>query len=174
MDEPDAGLIGIGSGPSLSSSRSFDLMEDFAFGGGSSSGTNTVEISFPERPELGNLTEIEEAFYQALMVPALRRRIAGILLQYRYIPALLEIFRHCEELGDEVGLQGLFRVMKCVFLLNNQEVLKELMAEDNVLEVAGVFEYDPTFADIKPEFRAYLSDKNRFKQVGPMMRAILF
>ncbi len=152
-----------GSNQGLSSSRSFDYLNEDG-----SSTASTVEISFPERPEIGNLAEVEEAFYQALLVPMLRRRVAGILLQYRYIPALLELFRRCEEFGDEANLQILFRVLKCVFLLNNQEVLKELMSEDNYLEVAGVFEYDPSFADVKPEFRSYLSDKQRFKQVIPI------
>ena len=147
---------------SLSSSRSFDYLND------EPASAPTVEISFPERPEIGNLPEVEEAFYQALLVPMLRRRVAGILLQYRYVSALLELFRRCEEFGDEANLQVLFRILKCVFLLNNQEILKELMSEDNYLEVAGVFEYDPSFSDSKPEFRAYLSDKQRFKQVVPI------
>lgn len=150
------------SGFSLASSRSFDFLD----GNGNDSGT--IEISFPERPELTNLNEVEEAFFQALMVPLLRRRVASILLEYTYIPALLQLFRQCEEFGDEEHLQRLFRIFKYIFLLNNQEILKELMQEDNFLEVAGVFEYDPSFGEVKPDFRTYLSDRQRFKQIIPI------
>lgn len=144
---------------------SYDFFEDAP---GSS-----VEISFPERPEIGNLAEVEEAFYQALAVPLLRRRMAVILLEYNYIPALLDLFRQCEEFEKPTELCCLVRVFKCIFLLNNQEILKELLAEDNFLEVAGVFEYESE-SGMKAEYREYLSDRNRFKQVREVINESLF
>ena len=126
-----------------------------------------IEIAFPEKPEISTLTEIEEGLYQSLMIPSLKRQISEILIQYRYIPCLLEIFRYCEEFGMILELGKLFKIFKSFFLLNGQELLKELMAEDNYLLVAGVMEYDPS-GGIDPKmnlYRTFLSDDSKFKQV---------
>ena len=131
-----------------------------------------IEIAFPEKPEISTLTEIEEGLYQSLMIPSLRRQIAEILIQYRYIPCLLEIFKHCEEFGMILELGKLFKIFKSFFLLNGQELLKELMAEDNYLLVAGVMEYDPSLGGgggggggVMNLYRTFLSDDSKFKQV---------
>ena len=66
-------------------------------------------------------------------------------------------------------LQQIFRIFKLFFLLNGQEVLKELMAEDNYLRVASVMEYDPILGVIEPKaniYRTFLSEGDRFKQVN--------
>lgn len=126
-----------------------------------------IEIAFPEKPEISTLSEIEEGLYQSLMIPSLRRQISEILIQYRYIPCLLEIFQHCEEFGLFSELGTLFRIFKCFFMLNGQELLKELMLEDNYLLVAGVMEYDPALG-MEPKmnlYRTFLSDESHFKQV---------
>ena len=123
-----------------------------------------IEIAFPEKPEISTLTEIEEGLYQSLMIPSLRRQISEILIQYRYIPILLELFQYCEEFGMIQELGKLFRIFKGFFLLNGQELLKELMAEDNYLLVASVMEYDGIDHKMKL-YRTFLSDESRFKQV---------
>lgn len=131
-----------------------------------------IEIAFPEKPEVSALTEIEDGLYQAFMVPSLRRQISEILIQYRYIPALLEIFEHCEEFGMLEELGKLFRIFKFFFLLNGQEILKELMAPDHFLLVAGVMEYDPLYGPEHAKqqvFRKYLSDSEKFKQVKVLL-----
>lgn len=136
-----------------------------------------IEISFPEKPEISTLTEIEEGLNQSLMIPSLRRQITEILIQYRYIPCLLEIFQHCEEFGMFEELGKLFRIFKCFFLLNGQELLKELMSEDNYLLVAGVMEYDPLLSGIESKmnlYRTFLSDDSRFKQVRACINITLF
>lgn len=127
-----------------------------------------IEIAFPEKPEISTLTEIEEGIYQSLMIPSLRRQISEILIQYRYIPVLLEIFQHCEEFGMFLELGKIFRIFKSFFLLNGQELLKELMSEENYLLVSGVMEYDPSLG-IEPKtnlYRSFLSDQSKFKQVN--------
>lgn len=139
---------------------SYDFLEDAP--------GSTIEISFPERPEINNLQEVQEAFHQALLLPILRKRIASVLIEYSYIPALLEIFRHCEDLGMEPELGRLFQIFKCIFLLNNQEILRELFYEGNYLDVAGVMEYYPVILHGEKgiKYRMYLADKSRFKQVN--------
>lgn len=124
-----------------------------------------IEIAFPEKPEISTLTEIEEGLNQAFMIPSLRRQICEIIIQYRYIPALLDIFSHCEEFGMIEELGKLFRIFKLFFQLNGQELLKELVSEDNYLLVAGVMEYG--FEPLKQNiFREFLSNENRYKQVA--------
>lgn len=122
------------------------------------------EISFPEKPEISNLSEIEEALTQAFMIPSLRRQISEILIQYHYIPSLLEIFKNCEEFGMSDELGKLFRIFKLFFQLSGQELVKELLGEDHYLQVAGVMEYgfEPLRRDI---FRNLLSMDDRYKQV---------
>ena len=124
-----------------------------------------IEIAFPEKPEISTLTEIEDGLNQAFMIPSLRRQISEILLQYHYIPALLEIFKNCEEFGMIEDLGKLFRIFKLFFQLNGQELLKELMSEDYYLQVAGVMEYglEPLKRNI---FRDFLSNEDRYKQVN--------
>ena len=124
-----------------------------------------IEIAFPEKPEISTLTEIEDGLNQAFMIPSLRRQISEILLQYHYIPALLEIFKNCEEFGMIEDLGKLFRIFKLFFQLNGQELLKELMSEDYYLQVAGVMEYG--FEPLKRNiFRDFLSNEDRYKQVN--------
>ena len=124
-----------------------------------------IEIALPEKPEISTLTEIEEGLNQAFTIPSLRRQISEIILQYRYIPVLLEIFKNCEEFGMIEDLGKLFRIFKLFFQLNGPELLKELMAEDNYLLVAGVLEYgfEPLKGNI---FRDFLAINDTYKQVN--------
>lgn len=125
-----------------------------------------IEIAFPEKPEISTLSEIEDGLNQAFLIPSLRRQISEILLKYRYIPVLLDIFKNCEEFGMIEELGKLFRIFKLFFQLNGQELLKELMSEDYYLLVAGVMEYG--FEPLKRNiFREFLSIENKYKQVKP-------
>ena len=128
-----------------------------------------VEIALPEKPEISTLSEIEAGLNQSFLIPSLRRQICEVIIQYQYISILLEIFQNCEEFGMISELQQIFRIFKLFFLLNGQEVLKELMAEDNYLRVASVMEYDPILGVIEPKaniYRTFLSEGDRFKQVN--------
>jgi len=128
----------------------------------------TVEVSFPEKPDYSNLSDIEDALNQSISMPLLRRRIGQVLLEYQYVPILLSIFQECEHYGRTAELALIFRIFKCIFMLNSQDILKVLMSDEYFLLVANVFEHDPAFKDTQADFRSFLVDPSHFKQVVPI------
>lgn len=120
----------------------------------------------PTKVEFGTVPDIDESLERiANVAPDIRRSICIAIMENNYIGKLLDLFRVAEDLESRECLFRLYSIFKHLVLLNNPAILRELLSEQNVFHVAGVFEYDPTYPDTRPGYRQFLLDRSRFKQV---------
>ncbi|KAK2149303.1 hypothetical protein LSH36_455g01017 [Paralvinella palmiformis] len=117
--------------------------------------------------ELSRLEEISELFSSCLLTPTKRERLAILLESENYIKKLLELFHMCEDLENIEGLHHLYEIFKNIILLNKNSLFEIMFADDVIMDVIGVLEYDP--AQPKPNrHRDYLRTEARFKEVIPI------
>lgn len=68
----------------------------------------------------------------------------------------------CEDLENSDSLQILYRIFKNIFMLNKNALFEILFSDENLRDVVGVFEYDPSAPGPRPH-REYLWEKAKFK-----------
>lgn len=93
--------------------------------------------------------------------------MSAVLLRPGYIPALLDIFRQCEDLEDGASLAHIYRIVKMVIMLNDAALLEEMLKEDHVMDIVGALEYDPDFKT-QQKHREFLQSCVQFKEVVPI------
>ncbi|XP_064464080.1 serine/threonine-protein phosphatase 4 regulatory subunit 3-like [Ornithodoros turicata] len=119
--------------------------------------------------EVGRLEEIAELLQSCLPSPMRREKLAVALETDNYIRQLLALFRTCEELDDRQGLHQLYDIFKGIFLLNKNALFDAMFADDVILDVVGVLEYEPTtVAAQRRRHRDYLRQVSRFREVIPL------
>lgn len=134
----------------------------------------SLAISLPEEVEFNTLSDIDLALDSvALASLEIRREVCLSLLERSYVGRLLHLFRVAEDLDSRETLFRLYNIFKHLVLLNHPSILRELMADTNVIQVAGVFEYDPQYPEGRPGYRQFLLDRQRFKQILPFRNAHL-
>ncbi|KAL3162589.1 hypothetical protein ABBQ38_008638 [Trebouxia sp. C0009 RCD-2024] len=87
-----------------------------------------------------------------------------------YLRKLLDVFQTCDDLEDEESLKHLYHIMKGAVMLNNNQLLELLLAEENVMDVVGALEHDPELA-VRQNHRAFLREHVIFKEVVPITSA---
>lgn len=78
----------------------------------------------------------------------------------------------CEDLDNIESLHYLYRIFKNLFMLNKNALFEVLFAEENLKDVVGIFEYDPS-APSPRRHREYLWEQAKFKEVIPIASAEL-
>ncbi|GFR48535.1 hypothetical protein Agub_g10432 [Astrephomene gubernaculifera] len=116
-------------------------------------------------PERRNLEEIAKALTH--LTPLQRDRVAAQLLKQNYLPALLDLFKQCEDLEDSEGLTHMYAIVRGAIMLNDSGLLEEMLREEHVMDVLGALEYDP---DVKQpqKHREFLQSQVQFKEVVPI------
>ncbi|KAH9375457.1 hypothetical protein HPB48_015432 [Haemaphysalis longicornis] len=102
--------------------------------GGEGSGLPPVELPPCETSRLGELA--------ALVQSCLPWRRPW--KEQDYVRRLLPVFRTCEELDYREGLHQLYDIFKGLFLLNKNALFDAMFAEEAILDVVGVLEYEPS------------------------------
>ncbi|KAG2493475.1 hypothetical protein HYH03_008292 [Edaphochlamys debaryana] len=122
------------------------------------------EMDLPA-PERRNLEDIAKALSH--VPPFQRDRIAAQLMKQNYLPALLDLFKQCEDLEDNEGLTHMYAIVRSAIMLNDSSVLEEMLREEHVMDVLGALEYDP---DVKQpqKHRDFLQSHVQFKEVVPI------
>ncbi|PNH02464.1 Serine/threonine-protein phosphatase 4 regulatory subunit 3, partial [Tetrabaena socialis] len=125
------------------------------------------EMELPA-PERRCLEDIAKAL--AHVPPFQRDRIAAQLMKQQYLPALLDLFKQCEDLEDSEGLAHVYSIVRSAIMLNDSSVLEEMLREEHVMDVLGALEYDP---DVKQpqKHREFLQSHVQFKEVLPITNA---
>lgn len=155
-----------------SSTASADGEADMSMTEGSS--RPSLAISLPEEVEFSTLSEIDLALDSvALASLEVKREVCLSLLERSYVGRLLHLFRIAEDLDSRETLFRLYNIFKHLVLLNHPSILRELMSDTNVIQVAGVFEYDPQYPEGRPGYRQFLLDRQRFKQILPFRNSHL-
>ncbi|PJF19200.1 hypothetical protein PSACC_00981 [Paramicrosporidium saccamoebae] len=137
------------------------MSEEDSFGG-----IRPTLMSLPEEVEFNTVPNIDEILERASNAgPDIRRPVCIALMENNYVGKLLDLFRIAEDLDSRETLFRMYSIFKHLVLLNNPAILRELLSEQHVYHVAGVFEYDPSYPDTRPGYRQFLLDRSRFKQV---------
>ncbi|XP_077538226.1 serine/threonine-protein phosphatase 4 regulatory subunit 3 flfl isoform X1 [Haemaphysalis longicornis] len=109
--------------------------------GGEGSGLPPVELPPCETSRLGELAALVQS---CLPSPVRRDKLAQALEEQDYVRRLLPVFRTCEELDYREGLHQLYDIFKGLFLLNKNALFDAMFAEEAILDVVGVLEYEPS------------------------------
>lgn len=131
---------------------------------------NTIALP---RPELGNLSEIEQVMRAAAATQIGRDALSKFILRDEYVMKLLPLVSIAEDLESLPDLHRLCNIMKSLILLNDNAIV-ELVVSDHVINaVVGALEYDPEFPTHKANHRQYLNDRSRYKEVIPIKDPII-
>ncbi|KAK8785464.1 hypothetical protein V5799_008169, partial [Amblyomma americanum] len=105
-----------------------------------SDGLPPVELPPCETQRLGELAALVQS---CLPSPVRRDKLATALEEQDYIRRLLPVFHTCEDLDYREGLYQLYDIFKGIFLLNKNALFDAMFAEDAILDVVGILEYEP-------------------------------
>ena len=114
--------------------------------------------------EMGKLDMICDVITGSMDQLPWRENLALILEEEGYIQKLLDLFLMCEDLGNTQGLHHLYNIFRTIFVLNKSSLLSVMFHPDNIMNVVGCLEYDPS----KPhpvKHRQYLQNTSRHKDV---------
>jgi protein phosphatase-4 regulatory subunit 3 len=122
----------------------------------------------PTPPTLDNLDEVIEclslsvinAFYKDLMIK--------FILESSYIDEVLRLFGTAERKQTLGHLYNLCRVVKILFLMNDNTIFEVLLKSENIMTIIGILEYDPDFPNHKLNYRDYLESQTKFNEVVPI------
>ncbi|KAG4302738.1 hypothetical protein PCK1_001093 [Pneumocystis canis] len=126
---------------------------------------NTLSPIHLPTPELSNLPEIEAIVLKANQTISGKESLAKFVLNENYIMQLISLLDVCEDLEILADLHLLCSIMKNIILINDASIIEYILRDDIILGVVGILEYDPDFTTHKANYREYLSDTSKFKQV---------
>ncbi|KAG5517964.1 hypothetical protein PMAC_000419 [Pneumocystis sp. 'macacae'] len=116
-------------------------------------------------PELSNLPEIDAIVLKANQTTFGKESLAKFVLNENYVQRLVSLLDVCEDLEILNDLHLLCSIMKNIILVNDAAIIEYILRDDIILGVVGILEYDPEFTTYKANYREYLSDTSKFKQV---------
>ena len=116
--------------------------------------------------ELSKLDDIFELVTSAVPYLAQRENVALAMEKDNYIAKLLELFHVCEDLENTDGLHHLYKIFRTLFLLNKVSLLQMMFHEENIDDVIGCLEYDPTTTQ-PVRHRHYLAKISQHREVIP-------
>lgn len=121
--------------------------------------------------DVENLQLISEQITAYSQTNCRRDALADEFIQNDYILKLLEIFKICEEKEDKEALHKLNEIFKQLFFYDKTTLIEEMLNENNLFNIIGVFEYDPQTTqqslDDRKRHREYLKNDAKFKEVIP-------
>lgn len=120
--------------------------------------------------ELNHLEETAFMISQAVATPQKRDRLVVLLESTNYLNQLMDLFHKAEDLKDMESLHHLYEIMRQVILINKHSLYETLFADDMLMDVIGILEYNPSG---RTKHREFLRNKVTFKEVLPLYNADL-
>ncbi|KAI8994782.1 component of IIS longevity pathway SMK-1-domain-containing protein [Pilobolus umbonatus] len=132
---------------------------------GSSSPTKELPetVSLPT-PDLSNLKEIADIMSIAHTLND-KDRLSSYILMHSYIEKLAPLFETCEDLEDIKDLHLLYNAMLAILTLNDQSIVEQVVSDDLVMDVMGIFEYNPKTPTMKANHREFIKSRGNAKQL---------
>ena len=131
----------------------------------------SIPIELPSC-ELSKLDEISELFHSVFASADGRDKLATAIEDECYLNKLTDLFHICEDLENTEGLHTLFEIFKLLFLLEKHSLFEIMFHIENIMDVVGILEYDPSKKE-PTRHREFLSEKVNFKEVIPIHNADL-
>ncbi|PAA92289.1 hypothetical protein BOX15_Mlig023888g1 [Macrostomum lignano] len=134
--------------------------------------TDSLVLPPCELSWLGDLVKVVTS-PSVLSIVGKRERLVGSLLRQGYLRRVCtDLFRQAEEADDRKSLGQLHEVIRNIFYLNNKSVFEVMFADDVILDVIGILEYDPA-KPVKANHREFLLNRSRHCEVLPIQKADL-
>ncbi|VDP83618.1 unnamed protein product [Echinostoma caproni] len=115
--------------------------------------------------ELSHLEETSFMISQAITSPQKRERLVVLLESTNYLNQLMDLFHKAEDLKDMDSLHHLYEIMRQLILINKHSLYETLFADDMLMDVIGILEYNPSG---RTKHREFLRNKASFKEVLPL------
>jgi protein phosphatase-4 regulatory subunit 3 len=116
--------------------------------------------------ELGNLENIQPIITTHVSTSSpLRDSLTLALETDNYMQKLIDLFTICEDLEDCTGLHYLYTIFRSLFLLNKPSILTIMFLPQNIMNVIGALEYNPSKPHIK--HREYLDQTSQHREIIP-------
>lgn len=115
--------------------------------------------------ELGNLEHVCAAVAELSRNTNARDALAKHVINERYIDKMVSLAEAAEDLESLPDLHTLCSMMKTVLLLNDSSIMERAVADECLMGVVGVLEYDPDFPSHKANHRTWLRSQGRYKEV---------
>ncbi|KAF9990610.1 Platinum sensitivity protein [Mortierella antarctica] len=143
-----------------------DLFSDPANADGVA-GAGYTNTSLP-KPDLSNLTEIQELVKGAHADVTERVKLAAFIVIDNYIDKLLPVLEACEDLESISDLHALHSILLGIINLNDIAIMQYILKDDIFVGCVGILEYDPNLEDPKQDLREMLRNGSKFKQLVPI------
>ncbi|KAG9324976.1 hypothetical protein KVV02_000485 [Mortierella alpina] len=143
-----------------------DLFSDPANADGVT-GAGYTNTSLP-KPDLSNLTEIQELVKGAHADVTERVKLAAFIVIDNYIDKLLPVLEACEDLESISDLHALHSILLGIINLNDIAIMQYILKDDIFVGCVGILEYDPNLQDPKQDLRQMLRNGSKFKQLVPI------
>ncbi|ORZ17865.1 component of IIS longevity pathway SMK-1-domain-containing protein [Absidia repens] len=118
-------------------------------------------------PKLTNLGKISRILTSATVLHE-KDELANFILTDGYVNKLFPIFESCENSKKTKKLHKLYTIMKSIILLKDSSVIECLMADDKIMNVAGMLEYDTSTPRMKANHRQVLEKQSQMELVVPL------
>ncbi|KER33704.1 hypothetical protein T265_12584 [Opisthorchis viverrini] len=115
--------------------------------------------------EFSHLEETVDLIIQAVLSPQKRERLVVLLESTNYLNQLVDLFHKAEDLEDLKSLHHLYEIMRQLILINKHSFYETLFAEDMLMDVIGMLEYNPAG---RTKHRDFLRNKATFREVIPL------
>ncbi|KAF6767780.1 hypothetical protein AHF37_06055 [Paragonimus kellicotti] len=115
--------------------------------------------------EFGHLEETADMISQAVASPQKRERLVALLESTNYLNQLIDVFHKAEDLKDLESLHHLYEIIRQLILINKQSLYETLFADDMLMDVIGMLEYNPSG---RTRHRDFLRNKATFREVLPL------
>ena len=128
--------------------------------GGSEVGAAAITLPPATLAELPELAQVLEALVSepSTRSIALKEQAALIVLQQNYLTDLFALFKEAEAAGQIATLHCIFRIIRTLLVLNCQDLTKEMLTYENLINVIGCFEYSPERPDEHIRHRDFLEN----------------
>lgn len=104
---------------------------------GDGTDTNDTEQPLPQVVDKTTLPDIDSVLGQACQMPFVKRSMSTYLLEQHYIERLLSVAVETDNISERL----LSNIFKNIFLLNSAELIKEMLQEPHVFDIASLLEH---------------------------------
>ena len=117
--------------------------------------------------DLSHLDDLLTSVRDNSRLPNRREKLANAIETGSYVQKLCQLFHTAEDLESSSDLIKLYEIVKVLFHLNKSSLLDIMLADEHVMDICGILEYDPTLKE-PATHRKFLCDRARFHQVLPI------
>ncbi|ORZ27022.1 component of IIS longevity pathway SMK-1-domain-containing protein [Lobosporangium transversale] len=128
---------------------------------------NGTNNTLPD-PDISNLKDIGDLLRAAQRDILEREKLSSFVLVDNYINKLFPLLETLEGHKSIAELQLLYYVMLGIIQLHDIAVIQYILQEGIFLNCVGILEYEPGLVDSKPDYRGFLMNRVKFKQIVPI------